>query len=117
MQKLAVRPSLAEPTLDASLARDAEAAGAYAAEIEAALRAMGPKAERVGEKRTESEALKASARAVKERFFRRHAVAIYDELTGHGARSLRISELVAAAVSPLSGAAADARAAQRKSVR
>ena len=97
MQKLAVRPSLAEPTLGASLARDAEAAGAYTAEIEAALRAMGPKAERVGEKRTESEALKASARAVKERFFRRHAVAIYDELTGHGARSLRISELVVAA--------------------
>ncbi len=97
MQKLAVRPSLAEPTLGASLARDAEAAGAYAAEIEAALRAMGPKAERVGEKRTEAEALKASARAVKERFFRRHAVAIYDELTGHGARSLRISELVVAA--------------------
>ena len=97
MQKLAVRPSLAGPTLGASLARDAEAAGAYAAEIEAALRAMGPKAERVGEKRTESEALKASARAVKERFFRRHAVAIYDELTGHGARCLRISELVAAA--------------------
>ena len=97
MQKLAVRPSLAEPTLDASLARDAEAAGVYAAEIEAALRAMGPKAERVGEKRTEAEALKAGARAVKERFFRRHAVAIYDELTGHGARSLRISELVVAA--------------------
>jgi (3,5-dihydroxyphenyl)acetyl-CoA 1,2-dioxygenase len=97
VQKLAVRPSLAEPTLGASLARDADAAGAYAADIEAALRAMGPKAERVGEKRTESEALKASARAVKERFFRRHAVAIYDELTGHGARSLRISELVAAA--------------------
>ncbi len=97
MQKLAVRPSLAEPTLGASLARDAEAAGAYAAEIEAALRAMGPKVQRVGEKRTESEALKASARAVKERFFRRHAVAIYDELTGHGARSLRISELVVAA--------------------
>jgi thioesterase DpgC len=97
VQKLAVRPSLAEPTLDASLARDAEAAGVYAAEIEAALRAMGPKAERVGEKRTEAEALKAGARAVKERFFRRHAVAIYDELTGHGARSLRISELVVAA--------------------
>ena len=97
MQKLAVRSSLAEPTLGASLARDAEAAGAYTAEIEAALRAMGPKAERVGEKRTESEAVKASARAVKERFFRRHAVAIYDELTGHGARSLRISELVVAA--------------------
>jgi (3,5-dihydroxyphenyl)acetyl-CoA 1,2-dioxygenase len=97
VQKLADRPSLAEPTLGASLARDAEAAGAYAAEIEAALRAMGPKAERVGEKRTESEALKASARAVKERFFRRHAVAIYNELTGHGARSLRISELVMAA--------------------
>ena len=97
MQKLAVRPSLAEPTLGASLARDAEIASAYAAEIDTILRAMGPKAERNAEKRAEAEALRANARTVKERFFRRHAVAIYDEITGRGARTLRISELVAAA--------------------
>jgi (3,5-dihydroxyphenyl)acetyl-CoA 1,2-dioxygenase len=96
VQKLAVRPSPAEPAFGASLARDAEAAGAYAADIEAALKSMGPKAERKGEHRAEAEALKANARAVKERFFRRHAVAIYDEMTNHGARPLRISELVAA---------------------
>ena len=96
MQKLAVRPALAEPTLGASLACDAEAASAYAAEIDAALRSLGPKAERSAEKRAEAETLKASGRAVKERFFRRHAVAIYDEITGHGARMLRVSELAAA---------------------
>jgi (3,5-dihydroxyphenyl)acetyl-CoA 1,2-dioxygenase len=97
MQKLAVRPSPAEPVFGASLARDAEAASAYANDIAAALRSFGPKAERKGEKRAEAEALKAGARAVKERFFRHHAVAIYDEITNHGARALRISELVVAA--------------------
>jgi len=97
VQKLAVRPSLAEPALGASLARDAEAAGAYAAEIDAALRSLGPCAERKGDQRAEAEVLKASARSVKERFFRRHAVAIYDEITAHGARALRVSEFVVAA--------------------
>ena len=99
MQELAVRPSPAEPAFGASLARDAEAAGAYANDVAAALRSFGPKAERKGAKRAEAEALKAGARAVNERFFRRHAVAIYDEITNHGARALRISELVVAAAS------------------
>ena len=45
----------------------------------------------------EDGALKSRARAVKEQFFRRHAVAIYDEVTEEGARTLRVSELVAAA--------------------
>jgi thioesterase DpgC len=42
-------------------------------------------------------ALKAHARDVKEQFFRRHAAAVYDEVTGHCTRSLRVSELLAAA--------------------
>jgi len=98
VQKLAVRPVPAEPALGASLARDAEAASAYCAEIEAALQSLGPPA-RKDERRTEAAALKARARAVKDQFFRRHAVAIYDETTGHGARAMRASELLAAASS------------------
>ena len=97
MQKVAVRaaPSApAEPVFGASLARDADAAGKYFAAVEAALQTQKsePPQERDG-------ALKIRARAVKERFFRHHAVAIYDEVTENGARTLRVAELLAAASS------------------
>ena len=91
MQKLASRPAQAEPAFGASLASDADAAGAYLAEMEAALQGLGPSAEREGERRAEAQAIKESARTVKERFFRHHAIAIYDEMTGRGARVLRVS--------------------------
>jgi hypothetical protein len=115
VQKLAVRPTPAEPDFGGSLARDAEAASRYAAEIETTVQAFGPRAERKGEARTTADALRTNAREVKERFFRRHAVAIYDELTGQGARTLRVSELVAAAAArypellPTRGATANGR--------
>jgi len=95
MQKLAVRPAArapAEPAFGASLARDAGAAGKYFTAVEALLQSH-----RAEQRQAEAMALKASARAVKERFFRRHAAAIYDEITGQGARTLRASELLAAA--------------------
>jgi len=97
VQKLAARPAQAQPAFAATLAKDADVAGAYFTDIDAALQRLGPSAERKGEKRAEARALKAEARAVKERFFRRHAVAIYDEITGQGARMLRVSELLVAA--------------------
>ena len=62
------------------------------AAVDAALQAQ--KTERPHE---EDGALKSRARAVKEQFFRRHAVAIYDEVTDGGTRTPRVSELVAAA--------------------
>ncbi len=95
MQKVAVRPAPSapvEPVFGASLARDADAAGKYFAAVEAALQAQ--KTERPHQ---EDGALKSRARAVKEQFFRRHAAAIYDEVTDKGAHTLRVSELVAAA--------------------
>jgi (3,5-dihydroxyphenyl)acetyl-CoA 1,2-dioxygenase len=95
VQKLAARPvlpDLDEPVFGASLARDAAAASKYFTAAEAVLRAQ--KAEH---SETEAAALKLQARAVKERFFRHHATAIYDEVTGHGVRALRVSELVEAA--------------------
>lgn len=96
MEKLAVHPAspaLTEPAFGASLSCDAEAASKYFASLETVLQAE--RAERKGE----TAALKAHALDVKEKFFRRHAVAIYDELTGQGARTLRVSELLAAASS------------------
>jgi thioesterase DpgC len=95
VEKLAVRsaPSTAaEPVFGASLARDAEAASKYFADIEARLQSAHS-----DDRKAERAALKARARAVKEHFFRLHAAAIYDELTDHCARSLRVSELLAAA--------------------
>ncbi len=97
MQQLAVRQPPAEPVLGVSLARDAEAAGAYATEMDAAVRALRQSGQGAAERRAEIAALRERTRAVKEAFFRRHAMAIYDELTGHGARTLRVTELVTAA--------------------
>ncbi len=95
LQKVAERPASsapAEPVFTGLLARDAEAAGAYLAGVEA-LR----EAERAAQPGAETAALKAHLLRVKEEFFRRHAVAIYDEMTGRGARALRVSELLTAA--------------------
>ena len=95
MQTVAVRPpppAPAEPVFGASLARDAEAATRYFTEIEALVQAA--KTDRSDERQAEVAALKAQALSVKEKFFRRHAAALYDEATDQGARFLRVGELV-----------------------
>ena len=94
MQKVAVRPAPSapvEPVFGGPLARDAEAATKYFTAVEAVLQAQ--KAE---QQHGDAAALKTGSRAVREQFFRRHAVGIYDEVTDKGARTLRVSELVAA---------------------
>jgi thioesterase DpgC len=96
LQKLAVRPASsapAEPVFGAALARDAEAASTYFIEIEARLQAAKTGGD-AGQ--GEAAALKAHALGVKEKFFRRHAVALYDEVTGRGERFLRVGELLVA---------------------
>jgi thioesterase DpgC len=93
VQTVAVRPGSpapAEPVLGASLARDAELASKYFAELDSLLHAGKP---------TETAALRAQALAVKEKFFRRHVAALYDEATDHGARFLRVGELLMAVAS------------------
>jgi (3,5-dihydroxyphenyl)acetyl-CoA 1,2-dioxygenase len=90
LQTVAVRPvspAPAEPVFGASLQRDAEAASAYFADVEALAQAG---------RSDEHTALKARVLSVKEKFFRRHAVALYDEATGQGARFLRVGELLTA---------------------
>jgi hypothetical protein len=81
LQTVAVRPAAVEPVFGGSLVRDAKAAGKYFTAVEAVLQAQ--KAE---EQHADEAALKSRARAVKEQFFRRHAAAIYDEVTDDGAR-------------------------------
>jgi (3,5-dihydroxyphenyl)acetyl-CoA 1,2-dioxygenase len=98
VQKVAVRSassSLSTPAFGASLAYNAEAAGKYLGEVERQLQAH--RANGADQQRPEVAALKAGARRVKERFFRLHAAAIYDEVTDKGARFLRITEVVEAA--------------------
>jgi thioesterase DpgC len=93
VQTLAVRPGSpapAEPVLGASLARDADVAAKYFTEIESLLQAGKP---------TETAALRGQALSAKEKFFRRHAAALYDEATDHGARFLRVGELLMAIAS------------------
>jgi len=100
VQKLAVRPAApdpAEPAFGSSLARDAEAASAYVAAIDAQVRAAR-KAAPAGEERVaDVVALKTRAQKVKDRFFRHHATAIYDQVTDEGARFLRVRDVVLAA--------------------
>jgi thioesterase DpgC len=76
-----------EPVLGTSLERDAELASKYIAEVDAAL-----KSKAAGE--TDVTALKARIFRFKERFFRRHAVAIYEKVTRQGSRFLRVAELL-----------------------
>jgi len=97
VQDVAVRQDRSEPVFAGALAADAEAASRYCHELDNAVQALGPSAARKGERRAEAATLKASARTARERFFRRHAVAIYDDLTGRGARTMRVAELAAAA--------------------
>jgi (3,5-dihydroxyphenyl)acetyl-CoA 1,2-dioxygenase len=95
VQKLAERSNQSasvEPAFRGSLAQDAKAAEKYFTAVEAVLASQ--QAER---QQAERAALKTRARAVKERFFRLHADAIYDEVTNNGARFLRVSEVVEAA--------------------
>jgi thioesterase DpgC len=93
VQTLAVRPGSpapAEPVLGAPLARDAEVATKYFTEIESLLQAGKP---------AETAALMAQTLSVKEKFFRRHAAALYDEATEQGAHFLRVGELLMAVAS------------------
>ena len=98
MPKVAARSAssgLAEPAFGASLAYNAEAASKYLKVVEARLKAQTTNGS--DQSRSEVATLKADARRIKEHFFRLHAAAIYDEVTDHGARFLRLSEVVAAA--------------------
>ena len=100
MQTVAVRPAPpvpAEPAFGTSFTRDADVASKYFHDIETLLRAL--KADGSEAQRAEAAALKARALSVKEKFFRRHAVALYDEATGQGARFLRVGELLMALAS------------------
>jgi (3,5-dihydroxyphenyl)acetyl-CoA 1,2-dioxygenase len=98
MQKLGARLASrgrAEPAFGASLARDAASASKFVAEVQLVLDAARTGSASLPQ--PEMAALRDGALRVKEGFFKRHAVAIYDEITERGGRFLRVSELLIAA--------------------
>jgi (3,5-dihydroxyphenyl)acetyl-CoA 1,2-dioxygenase len=98
MQEIAIRSTsqgLSEPVFGGSLASDIEAATKYLTELGSLMPTQ--KFDSAERQRAETAALRARARLVKERFFRRHALAIYDDVTSHGVRFMRVAELLAAA--------------------
>jgi (3,5-dihydroxyphenyl)acetyl-CoA 1,2-dioxygenase len=80
-------PDNAEPVLCTSLERDAEAASKYIAALDASLTSPTAGGADVA-------ALKNQVFRFKERFFRHHALAIYDKVTAQGSRFLRVSEIL-----------------------
>jgi (3,5-dihydroxyphenyl)acetyl-CoA 1,2-dioxygenase len=87
---LAARPAQPEPAFGRSLAADARDAKDYLATIAAAIEDLGHKSDT----RQKRDDLIATARRTRERFFRTHAAALYDEATEGCAKSLRLVELV-----------------------
>src|SRR5262249_44653560 len=94
MTLLVDRDTLREPTFGHSLAADTAAVQDYAAGIDAAVQRLGPGPQRNADAKRQGRELTAQARAVKERFFRHHAAALYDEATDGCLDAVRISELV-----------------------
>lgn len=87
----------APPRFAADLAADSQTAGAYFANLDGALRALGRPDTRDSAAKMRAAALKRDARVVKESFLRRHVGEIYDALTENRTRTLRVPELLYAA--------------------
>jgi (3,5-dihydroxyphenyl)acetyl-CoA 1,2-dioxygenase len=82
---------------DRGISVDEKIKGKYFAEVEAVLQSLREKGERSSGRQAEAATLKSHVRVVKEQFFKLHAAGIYDEVTDHGARALRVSEVLSAA--------------------
>jgi (3,5-dihydroxyphenyl)acetyl-CoA 1,2-dioxygenase len=91
---LATRDALREPAFGQSLAADAKAAKDYFAAIDDTVQGLGRGPGRNSDAQRKARDLLASTRATKERFFRNHAAALYDEATDGYAETLRLTELV-----------------------
>ena len=89
MTMLATRGTVPEPNFGRSLAADAEDAEDYLAGIDAQIQDLG----RSSDRRHRQDLLTVARRA-RERFFRAHAAALYDEATDGCQKPLRLIELV-----------------------
>jgi thioesterase DpgC len=111
------------PTFNATFEDDVSSARAYLATIEKSLEVYGPAGTRNPDARKSATALMQEARDVRDAFFARHAKAMYEILTAHRSRHLRVVELMYAAADAFPGllpsrAQIDAeRALQRQSAK
>jgi (3,5-dihydroxyphenyl)acetyl-CoA 1,2-dioxygenase len=91
---LATRDELREPTFGQSLAADAKAAKDYFGAIDETVQGLVRGPARSSDAQRKARDLLASTRATKERFFRNHAAALYDEATDGCTDTLRLIDLV-----------------------
>jgi thioesterase DpgC len=91
---LATHDAPREPEFGRSLAADAKTAADYFAAVDDAIARLGPKPKRSADAQRMCGDLTAQARGTKERLFRHHAAALYDEATDGGNDTLRLTELV-----------------------
>jgi thioesterase DpgC len=91
---LTVRDVPSEPTFGGTLTADAALAERYVGAVDAALKALGPKAERDEEERRQAQDIQRRSRDANERFFRQHGAEIYHDVTNGCSDTLRVSKLL-----------------------
>ncbi|MGB7101259.1 MAG: enoyl-CoA hydratase/isomerase family protein [Xanthobacteraceae bacterium] len=88
-----------------SLTADSAIAATYFATADAALRSLGAPPSRSAAAKKDAQDIKARSRTAKERFLRRHVGEIYDTVTDHRAKTLRVCELLYAVAERFPGLA------------
>jgi thioesterase DpgC len=99
----------AEPGAPGDLASDRVRYGEYWRRAARLLALLPPPARRGAPERAAARAIEEAARAARVRFLRRHAEAVYDELTKSHTRFMRVRELVTAAAAAFPGLVPSAR--------
>lgn len=96
-------PVASVPVFGSTFENDARAAHDYFASIEERIECCGPAGSRNADARKNVVAILQEARAVREAFFARHAGQMYETLTVHRSRHLRVAELVYSAAEMFPG--------------
>jgi thioesterase DpgC len=93
----------AEPEVTGDLGQDRRSHGEFWRRSDALLARLPRKAARAAAEAATADAIHAQAREARERFLRRHAEAVYAELTRGLSRFVRVEELVLAAAEAFPG--------------
>jgi (3,5-dihydroxyphenyl)acetyl-CoA 1,2-dioxygenase len=97
------RFSQLEPSFGASLASDSQAASRFFGAGQALLERLPPRPRRSGAEASAAEALKADLRRARVGFLRRHAAALYAQLTRDHSQFVRVEDLVYATAQAVPG--------------
>lgn len=102
------------PALSGDLKADAAACGQYWRRLDEALGRLPPKARRSTEEATAAGEIVQAGRQARDRFLRVHARAVYDALTHHRTKFVRVDELCRAAATAFPGLVPDDAALARE---